>query len=78
MIGKISLHFHAQLVHLTAHMCKFSNQGSTEMNIFAVKDLQPLMPRQLVMLLKDLQVFRQIGQDLYMIAEFGRTQMWEL
>ena len=23
MICKISLHFHAQLVHLTAHMCKF-------------------------------------------------------
>ena len=69
MIGKISLHFHAQLVHLTAHMCKFSNQGSTEITIFAVKDLQPLMLRQLVMLLKDLQVFRLIGQDLYMNLE---------
>ena len=53
MIGKISLHFHAHLVHLTAHMCKFSNQGSTEMNIFVVKDLHPLMFMQLVMLLKD-------------------------
>ena len=39
MIGKISLHFHAQLVHLAAHMCKFSNLGSMEMNIFVVKDL---------------------------------------
>ena len=46
--------------------------------IFFVKDLQPLMFRQLVMLLKDSQVFRQIGQDLYMIAEFGRIQTWEL
>ena len=36
---KISLHFHAQLLHLTAHMCRFSNQGSTEINIFVVKDL---------------------------------------
>ena len=48
------------------------------MNIFVVKDLQPLMFRQLVMLLKDLQVFREIDQNLYMIAEFGRTQTLEL
>ena len=46
--------------------------------MFVVKDLQTLMVRQLVMLLKDLQVFLQIGQDLYMIAEFGRTQTREL
>ena len=31
-----------------------------------------------MMLLKDLNVFQQIGQDLYMIAKFGRTQTWEL
>ena len=72
------LHFHAQSVHLTTHMCKFSNQGYTEMNKFVAKDMQPLMFRQLMMLLKDLQVSWQIGQDLYMIAEFGRTQTWEL
>ena len=30
---QISSHFHVQLVHLIVHMCKFSNQGSTEMNI---------------------------------------------
>ena len=61
-IGKISLHFYAQSVYLTAHMCKFSNQDSTEMNIFVVKDLQPLMFRQFVMLLKDLQVFRKLAR----------------
>ena len=32
-LQNISLHFHVQLVHLTAHTCKFSNQVSTEMNI---------------------------------------------
>ena len=44
-----------------------------EMNIFVVKDLQPLIFRQLDAS-EDLQVFRRNGKDLYMIAAFGRAK----
>ena len=35
---QINLHFYVQLEHLNAHMCKFSNLESTEMNISVVKE----------------------------------------